>query len=62
MTDLENAHVHSPCCKDAGMKKLEHDDLEVEIDDIPSHIPVYTCKECGKKWAIERVFKKGEDE
>lgn len=63
MTDIPNARYNSPCCKDAETKKLEYDDLKVKFEDeeageYESSIPVFTCKECGNKYAIERVTEK----
>lgn len=58
MTDIPNARHNSPCCKDAGMRKDEYDNMDVQIEGRDATIPVYTCKECGNKYAIEKVVEK----
>ena len=58
----------SPCCNGELCLKKEYDELKVKLkshslkhpedeDWYDSSLPVYTCKKCGKQWAIERVNK-----
>jgi len=52
--------LKSVCCQDSWMVNLEGEYLTVKLNDkgkdYVSHIPVYTCKKCNLKWALERVI------
>lgn len=56
--------LFSPCCPNSLATNKEYELLEVRLrlskkEDTwyNSHIPVYTCKICQRKWAIEGVYK-----
>lgn len=62
----DGIQLFSPCCNNSLCTKKEYDELPVKLkehslkhpqDEVwyKSNIPVYTCLECGKQWAIERV-------
>lgn len=51
-----------PSCSEYTAVNKEYDELKVklfckETGWYDSVFPVYTCKKCEKKWAIERVAK-----
>ena len=55
--------LYCPGCGKPTAIKKEKDELKVKLrmslkhpeDWYDSNIPVYTCQECKRKWAIERV-------
>lgn len=54
----------SICCQNKYMQHKEYDYLIIKLPHpinkgnfYDSRIPVYTCEECKKKWAVERCVK-----
>lgn len=57
----DGVELKSVCCQDNFMVnregeqfkiKLQHNDLIYD-----SRLPVYTCRKCNSKWALEKVIK-----
>lgn len=61
----DGIEIPSICCLNTFMIKKEYEDLKVKLK-FPNFeknfrwyetiIPVYTCKKCNKKWAVERII------
>ena len=55
--------LHCPSCGKFTALKKEYDELKIKLkhadDDnwYDTSFPVYTCQDCGKQWAMERMSK-----
>lgn len=58
--------LKSVCCPESWMTREGDNHLKVKLryfsltppereEWYDSHLPVYTCKKCGLRWAVERV-------
>ena len=57
----DGIELRSPCCNNTWATNKEYDQFKIKDfhRGFTSHIPVYTCHKCGKKWVIELVYKNG---